>query len=100
MTPRYEEWLNAKLGKPVLWSKHAATTAIVRNIHNEAVKDAILYGKKLDCESTETGEKVTVSKELHDPMYRALIVVYLDLPTHYYIISNHYQRRKRGVKNE
>jgi len=100
MTHQYGDWLDTQLGKPLLWSKHAATTAIARDIYSEDVKNAILFGKKVHCESTETGNKVTVIKELHDPLYKALIIIYLDLTTHYYIISNHHQRRKRGMEND
>ena len=91
MTSSYGDWLNERLGKPVLWSKHAATTAISRDISSDYVKDAILYGDKINCDSIKTGDKITVKKILHDPINEALIVVYLDLPTHYYIISNHYE---------
>ena len=94
MSREYEKWLDERLGRPVLWSKHAALTAISRDIFSEEVKDAILFGQQISCESTKTGDKITLKKELHDPLYRSLIVVYLDLPTHYYIISNHLQKRK------
>ena len=96
MVSSYEEWLNERLGKPVVWSKHAAVTAVTRNLYCEDVKDAILFGDVTKKESTEHGLKITVSKQLHDPRYEAIIVIYLDLPTHYYVISNHFHKRKRG----
>jgi len=96
MVSSYEEWLNERLGKPVLWSKHAAVTAVTRNIYNEDVKDAILFGDITRKDSSEQGSKITVKKQLHDPQYESIVVVYIDLPTHFYVISNHFHKRKRG----
>ena len=99
MSKEYGDWLDERLGKPVVWSKHAALTTITRDIYSEDTKDAILFGQRINCEATETGDKITVKKELHDPHYKELVVVYLDLATHYYIISNHYKKRKRRFKD-
>jgi len=100
MANKYEQWLDERLSKPVIWSKHAALTSISRSIFSDDVKDAILFGNRIDCETTKKGDKITVKKNLDDSYYKSLIVVYLDVPTHYYIISNHYQKRKRRFKNE
>lgn len=91
----YEDWLDERLGKPVMQTKSAWSKLLSREISKTDVKECILFGEKRSAIQTPTGVKVTMKKEVVDPRFEALIVVYIETNTHYKIISNHLRRKKR-----
>ncbi|MFQ6063655.1 MAG: hypothetical protein ACE5KT_05095 [Methanosarcinales archaeon] len=91
----YNIWLDSKLGKPVTWTLSASKKSVSRNILESEVKECILYGHIRSTEQTSKGVKIIKEMNLHDPEYELLVVVYLDLPDRFKIISNHLKRRKR-----
>ncbi|MFQ6072525.1 MAG: hypothetical protein ACE5KT_07485, partial [Methanosarcinales archaeon] len=77
------------------WTKTAWNKLISREIAKIEVKECILFGDKKSTIQTPIGAKITKEIEVYgDPRYEALIVVYLETPTQYQIISNHLRRRK------
>jgi hypothetical protein len=94
----YEDWLDEKLGKNVLWTATARGKLLTRDLTGEGVKECLLSGERRETVDTESGPKIVIEKALHDPIYEAMVVVYVDCEDYYLIISNHLRKRKQKRK--
>jgi hypothetical protein len=91
----YERWLDERLGKKVLWTTTAWNKLLTRELTEESVKECITSGEKRESMETESGPKLVVERTLHDPIYEALVVVFIDHEDYYLVISNHLRKRKQ-----
>lgn len=94
----YEDWLDGKLGKKVLWTATAWSKLLTRDLTEEGVKECLLSGERRETVDTESGPKIVIEKALHDPIYEALVVVYVDCEDYCLIVSNHLRKRKQKRK--